>query len=385
MAMLHILVIFYVLLIARSDAWYLKETNLTVVGSAARSDVIKNASKTQYRQILSNQFGQLTPEYELQWAALVSAHGQTNFSQVDVVVDFAVQHSMDVYGHALVWYMSMPGWLNSLSKDQLNGELQAHIASVVGRYKGVINAWTVVNEAIADDASGFRKCLLYDVLGSNYISTAFHAAHTANPNATLFYNDGNFEGYNGKTIAIHDMLKKSIAAGVPIHGIGFQSHYLGWDYPGRANITKTMDLFAGLGLRIRLTEIDVQTRDIPGSRADKLQREADIFADIVVTCVEHHACEGITFWGFTDAYTWIPSLTGVTTDEPLLYDATYVPKPGYYSVLYALVSRGALLHGFSSVCNLVTPTGIGIGVGIGLGVGLGVTFLQLVVNRRSNN
>lgn len=326
-------------LVTTSDAWYLKQTNVTVVGSAARSYVIADTNATQYRQILSDQFQRLTPEYELQWAALAPVRGQTNFSQVDVLVNFAMQHSMDVYGHALVWYMSTPGWLNNLSKDKLNTELQTHIASVVGRYKSVINAWTVVNEAIADDASGFRKCLFYDVLGNDYINTAFRAAHAADPNATLFYNDGNFEGYNGKTIAIYDMLRISIAAGVPIHGIGFQSHYLGWDYPGRANITKTMDLFASLGLRIRLTEIDVQTRNIPGPRAYKLQQEAAIFADIVTTCVEHHACDGITFWGFTDAYTWIPSLTGFTTDEPLLYDTTYVPKPGYYSVMCALNSR----------------------------------------------
>lgn len=124
-------------------------------------------------------------------------------------------------------------------------------------------------------------------------------------------------------------------------GIGFESHYTAWNYPGRVNITRSMNLFAALGLRIRFTEIDVQTRDFAGPRAAKLQQQAFIYADLVDICMRHSACDGVTFWGFSDAYTWIPQLTHNTTDEPLMFDATFVPKPSYYSTLCILSSNSS--------------------------------------------
>jgi endo-1,4-beta-xylanase len=232
-----------------------------------------------------------------------------------------------------VWHGSVPGWANALSASDLRAALENHIRAVAGRYRGRVLAWDVVNEAVADDGSGLRDTIFRQKLGDRYIADAFRLAREADPQALLFYNDYGGEGMNSKSNRIYELVRGLQAQGVPLDGVGLQMHLSANGRPSDASIAANMRRLGDLGLRVNISEMDVRISNVAGTRQARLDVQKGAYHDIVTLCMAEPRCDAVTFWGFTDAHTWIAG------DEPLLYDAQYARKPAYYGVLNALAGQ----------------------------------------------
>ena len=300
------------------------------VGTAVQAGLLGDPA---YRNVLDREFGSLTAEFEMKWPAQEPAQGAFNFGAGDQILSYADSHGMRLRGHTLLWHGAVPSWLESLSGDALRGAVADHIRAVVGHYRGRVRAWDVVNEAVADDGSGLRDTVFRRGLGDEYIADAFRLAREADPSALLFYNDYNGEGLTAKSNRIYDLVKTLKASGVPIDGVGLQMHISASGRPSDASIASNMRRLADLGVAVAITEMDVKINGVAGSQQVRLDSQRTAYHAVVGLCAAEPRCEGVTFWGFTDAHTWI------TGDLPLLYDAQYQAKPAYFGVLDALSGR----------------------------------------------
>ncbi len=301
------------------------------IGAAVALQPLQN--DPQYAATLTREFNLIVPENALKFGPLSPSRGKYNFSGADYMVNFAQANNMKVYGHALVWHLSNPSWVvnGGFNRDQLIIVMNEHITTVLTRYRGKIAYWDVVNEAAAPNG-GYRTSFWYNTIGRDYIEMAFRAAHAADPNALLFYNDYLNESLTAKSDFIYNMVKDLKARGVPIHGVGFQMHLRLDNAPDMAKVRQNIARLEALGLQVRITEIDVEMEVGTASRQDRLNQQAKIFSDALTTCLQAVACKGFTSWGFTDRYTWN------APDTPLMFDANYQPKPAYFAMNTALVN-----------------------------------------------
>lgn len=270
----------------------------------------------------------ITAENAMKMGELVKARGTYDFTRADAIVAFARQHALAVRGHTLVWHLQQPAWLQALSPSELRQAMRDHIATMVGRYRGVVKYWDVVNEALSD-SGGMRDSLWFTALGKTYIADAFRAAHAADPEALLFYNDYQVEGLGAKADAMYAMLKELRAEGVPIHGVGLQMH-LPLDEPlAMSDLRTNLRRLAALGLVIHITEMDVWV-PLPATQ-EKLQAQAAYYEAVLRTCLAEPAVKAIVFWGVSDAHSWIPGFFPKYT-AALLYDEAMRPKVAYERV-----------------------------------------------------
>ena len=305
-----------------------------LIGTAVQSSFL---SDSRYTSTFSRHFDYVTAEYEMKWDPIELAQGVENFSGGDAIVAYAASQSMKVKGHALIWHGALPGWVTGLSAPALRTAVENHIRSVVGHFRGRVLAWDVVNEAVADDGSGLRDTVFRQKLGDTYIADAFRLAREADPQALLFYNDYSGEGLNAKSNRIYDLVRGLLGDGVPIDGVGLQMHVNAVSPPSTANIAANMRRLADLGLLVNISEMDVRIRDVPGTAQAKLDVQRSVYNSIVAVCVAEPRCHAVTFWGFTDAHSWIDRQFGA--DDPLLFDESYAPKPAFFGVLDALRRR----------------------------------------------
>ncbi len=289
-----------------------------------------------YRDILATEFNMLTPEVVMKFDAIEPEQGHYNFTEGDTLVAFARAHSMQVRGHNLVWYLALPTWLTTghFTRDELLSILHAHILAEVSHYRGVVNIWDVVNEAINNDGS-LRDSIWSRVIGPDYLDLAFRWAHEANPRAHLFYNDYGAEGLGQKSDAVYHLVAGMIKRGVPINGVGLQMHVSLDNYPRPQDVLANMKRLTALGLEVQITEMDVKIQDDSRPMQARLSVEAQIYHDMLGTCLAVAQCTAFVMWGFTDRHSWIPAATG-HSDAPLIFDALYQPKPAYYALLNVL-------------------------------------------------
>jgi endo-1,4-beta-xylanase len=209
----------------------------------------------------------------------------------------------------------------------------------VGRYRGRVAAWDVVNEAVADAGGLLRDTVFSRRLGAGYIAEAFRIAHAADPGALLFYNDYGAEGLGDKSDRVLRLVGGLVAQGVPIHGVGLQMHLRADEAPAAEHLRANIRRLAELGLVVAVSEMDVQVHMLPGDRPARLAAQQRVYRDVVGACVAEPGCHAVTFWGFTDAHSWLAGPDG--SEGPLLFDARLAPKPAYFGVLDALSLGGA--------------------------------------------
>lgn len=295
-------------------------------------------SKPEYSTLASKQFNIVVPENVMKWDALEPSQGRFTFTPGDDIVKFAEQNKMKVRGHTLLWHQQLPKWLTTgkFTRDELLDILHAHIKGVVEHYKGRVSAWDVVNEAVAD-GGGLRQSIWLTTIGPDYIEQAFRFAHEADTDAKLFYNDYGGEGKGRKADAIYNLVKDLKDKGVPIDGVGLQMHIgiSSSERPSMDDIAANMERIAALGLQVQITEMDVKIQNGTGSTDDKLAAQAEVYNDVLHTCLQQKAGTALLTWGFTDEYTWIPGYTG-KPDAPLPFDKDYKPKPAYAALQTAL-------------------------------------------------
>ncbi|WP_330308159.1 MULTISPECIES: endo-1,4-beta-xylanase [unclassified Streptomyces] len=282
-------------------------------------------SDSAYTSVLDREFNSVTAENAMKWDAVEPTRGSFNWAAADRLVAHASAHNQGVRGHTLAWYAQLPSWLKNgnFSASELNSILKSHIDTEVGRYKGKVYAWDVVNEAFNDDGS-MRGSLWQDKLGTGYIANALKWAHAADPAAKLYINDYSIEADNAKSDALYALAKQLLADGVPLNGIGFQSHFVVGQVPStmKANLKR----FSDLGLEVSVTELDIRI-PLPASSAELAQQSAD-YKTASENCLGVPRCAGVTVWGVSDKYSWIPgTFSGYGAALP--YDENYAAKPAY--------------------------------------------------------
>lgn len=316
----------------------LAELNDLHIGAAVYTYHLDNP---QHADLLAREFDTLTHEHEAKPCQIQRQRGQFDFSNVDEIVSFAEEHEMSVHGHALVWHSCTQEWVENgdFSREVAIGYLRDYIYTVVGRYKGRIPVWDVVNEGI-DDNAGIRDTPWRRLIGDDYIELAFQFAHEADPDALLFYNDYNIESTNAKSDAVYAMAQDFIERGIPIHGIGMQGHFTVGGIRA-SSIRNNIQRFGELGLEVQFTEIDIRFDGEPTDTI--LERQADDYATLLGICLEVEACTTFIVWGVTDRYTWLRSRGLGFFDNPdvapLLFDDMYAPKPAYFALIDLLTEQ----------------------------------------------
>ncbi|GAC1425256.1 MAG: endo-1,4-beta-xylanase [Ktedonobacteraceae bacterium] len=312
----------------------LAQTHHILLGTAVNVDALQH--DVAYDNTLAREFDVVTPENVMKFDALHPAKNTYTFAQADALVAFAKAHNMQVRGHNLVWYQALPAWIakGNFTRDQLLAVLKDHIFTVVTHYRGQVNMWDVVNEAIGDDGT-MRNSIWYRDIGPDYLDWAFRWAHEANPQAHLFYNDYAAEGLNPKSDAVYTLVKDMLQRGIPIYGVGLQMHTSILNAPVEQDVKSNMQRLAALGLKVQITEMDVQIQGDMQPMAQRLSRQAQTYHDMLNVCLIVKTCEAFIMWGFTDRYTWIPRATG-HSDAPLIFDMSYQPKPAYTAILQEL-------------------------------------------------
>lgn len=330
------------------------------IGAAVNARQILGQDSLAHSFILK-QFNSITDENCLKWERIHPFPDQYRFTLADSMVSFGYRNGLFVAGHTLIWHQQTPDWVfedsmgNPLSRDSLLQRMQDHIFTVVGRYKGKVNGWDVVNEAI-DDNGQLRKSRWLDIIGADYIEKAFQFAREADPDAELYLNDYNIES-NGKREGAIQLIEHLQDEGVRIDGIGIQGHWH-LDTPDINVIDSAIQIFAGLGLKVMITELDInvlprpenisgadisqdfelqkQLNPYPDNLPDSVQQKlADRYAEIFKVFVKNaDKISRVTFWGTHDAVSWKNNwpVRG-RTNYPLLFDRNYQPKPAFYAVI----------------------------------------------------
>jgi len=327
-----------------------------LIGVAVRPDQL-----TGDTALLRGQFNSLTPENAMKWEALHPRENEYRFEAADQIVAFGEKNGMAVIGHTLVWHSQAPAWLfkdtagNPVGRDALLARMKDHIQTVVGRYKGRLKGWDVVNEALAEDGT-LRDSPWRKIIGDDYIAKAFEYAHEADPAAQLYYNDYAIEGGPKRDGALK-LLTRLKASGVPITGVGIQSH-MNLNWPAIPILDETITAFGKAGLKVMMTELDIDvlpsrthniSADVSRSEAadpalnpyagglpDAVQQSlARRYADLFRLYQKHReVVTRVTFWGLTDKDSWLNNfpIRG-RTNHPLLFDRAGKPKPALNAVL----------------------------------------------------
>ena len=297
------------------------------------------------------QFNSMTPENAMKMGPIHPEENRYNWAPADKIADFAVKNGIKLRGHTLCWHSQTPNWFfkdasgATVSKEVLLARLKQHIFDVVGRYKGKIYAWDVVNEAVPDAGPDiYRKSPFYEIIGPEYIEKAFQWAHEADPKAVLFYNDYNTENAS-KRDRIYQLVKGLKDKGVPIHGVGLQGHWALTE-PTAEELETSITKFASLKLKVQVTELDVSVHPKEHERrteafTGKVEYTAEMEAKQVaqykmlfeVLRKHRKSITGVTFWNLSDKSTWLDNFpVRGRKDYPLLFDANYQPKKAFFAV-----------------------------------------------------
>ena len=305
------------------------------VGAAVAVNPLRN--DPTYREFLVREFNVVTAENAMKFYTIRRSPERYDFSGADAIVTFAQDHGLKVRGHTLVWHFALPEWLSekTMSREETIEFKREYIHTVVGRYRGRVFAWDVVNEAIEYDGS-MRQTYWYERLGPDYVDLAFQWAREADPEALLFYNDFVGEGMGHDTTVLYDYVKGLLERGVPVDGVGLQLHVNIDDPPRPRTVRRAIRRFADLGLKVHITELDVSIAK-PVTAKD-LDKQARIYADLIRLARNEDAVTDFIMWGFTDRYSWVPMFFE-GRGAALPFDEDFNPKPAHLTMMDALASR----------------------------------------------
>jgi GH35 family endo-1,4-beta-xylanase len=316
--------------------------------------------------LTAHHFNTITNENVLKWEEVHPRPGEYAFEAPDRFVQFGNDNDMFVVGHTLVWHSQIPGWVfqdeagGPISRDALIERMHDHITTIVGRYRGRVQAWDVVNEALNMDGT-LRRTPWLEIIGEEYLAMAFRFAHEADPDAELYYNDYSLEHPEKRAGAVR-LVQNLLGQGIRVDAVGTQSH-LHLDRPTLEQVEATIVELAALGLPVMVTELDVTVLQRNFEGADVARQgvpspELNPFAGGLPEEMEHALAERyrdlfdiyvrhrdilrrVTFWGVADGDSWLNywPIEG-RTDYPLLFDRQHQPKRAFDAVVEA--ARGGI-------------------------------------------
>jgi endo-1,4-beta-xylanase len=312
--------------------------------------------------LVKTQFNQISPENDLKWALIHPREGANgyDFAPADAYVKFGIENHLTIIGHTLVWHGQTPRWVFQstrpnqphASREELLERMREHILTVVGRYKGKIKVWDVVNEALSDGGPDLlRRSPWSQIIGPDFIARAFEYAHEADPDAILRYNDYGLENLQKRQKLI-TLIKSLQAQNVPVMAIGTQTH-VSVSSPSFAEMDRELTDLETLGLPIHITELDVNSatagqRDTGADLASNAattngglveaasERLARQYASLFKAFLQHRkSVKMVTFWGVNDAVSWRAN------GKPLLFDGDDQPKPAFEAVIQVAAEKNS--------------------------------------------
>ncbi|WP_294606602.1 endo-1,4-beta-xylanase [uncultured Bacteroides sp.] len=298
-------------------------------------------TNAQYRNIIKLECNRITPENSLKMKPIYKEKGVYNWNEADSIIDFAIKNKLDIHGHVLIWSKSVPEWMKEYQTDREGWKniMKEYIYKVVGRWKGKIKSWDVVNEAFNDNGEIITTDFWYQKIGPDFIDLAFQYAHNADPNALLFYNDYGHEYSSKRRSGINNMIFDMLERGVPIHGIGLQTHTSLNRKSGE--LKNAIETAAKTGLKVHISELDVSMNNTIRNPnmifTDSLQiQQMKKYQEITLAMKNIPAKQqfGITTWGVYDADSWL--LSQWSPEWPLLFDSLYSKKKAYYGIIEVL-------------------------------------------------
>ncbi|GII76352.1 beta-xylanase [Sphaerisporangium rufum] len=327
----------------QTDIPPLKDTVPFTLGAA----VERAQTLGEHARLLTRHYGSITTGNSLKWDATEPREGEFTFTEADHLVGYATEHGLKVRGHTLAWHSQTPDWVfkdgdrdlsaSAADKALLLRRLEDHVRTLVTRYRGKIDSWDVVNEVVDENRpDGMRRSPWFLITGHDFIRTAFRAARAADPGATLVLNDYNTE-FPRKRKAVYDLVKKLRAEGVPVDAVGHQLH-VNIEQPPAAEIEKTIETFARLGVRQQVTELDVSVYpDFVSSYdtvpAEVLLRQGYRYKEIFDVFRRQAAgLSSVTLWGLADDDTWLSSFPITRLNPPLPFDDELQAKPAYWGI-----------------------------------------------------
>lgn len=309
----------------------------------------------QELELVKAEFNFVTPENCMKPAPIHPREDTWKFERADALVKWCEDNGLPVHGHTLVWHAQTNNWFfRDGDKAMVTRRMLEHISTLVGRYKGKIRSWDVVNEAIADGGNAetaqtenLRNSPWLQALGPEFLTLAFQCARDADPGAILYYNDYGIEA-GPKHASSVVLLKRLLHDRVPVHGVGIQGHWSTSDIPF-AELDKAISDYAALGLKVSITELDVTIRGASGgqfgpgfggrrfgggqpAKPEDLKAQADAYAKLFSILIKHkESIERVTFWGLSDRRTWRFG------QHPLIFDSNNQRKPAYAAIVDALL------------------------------------------------
>lgn len=299
----------------------------------------RNVTNAEQQALIKREFNSITCENDMKPEPTEPSEGQFNWENADRIANFCRTNGIKLRGHCLMWHSQIGKWMteDNPTKEVFYKRMRNHIHAVVNRYKDVVYAWDVVNEAMTDDAKAedpYRQSVMYKLCGDEFIAKAFQYTREADPKGLLFYNDYN-ECDPVKSKRIYNMVKKMKDAGVPIDGIGMQGHYNIYG-PTEKEIDDALALYKTVVKHIHVTELDIRVNEEMGGQlrfsregvnvTDSVKQHlADQYARVFRVLRKHKdVIDCVTFWNLGDRDSWLGA-----ANYPLPFDTEYKPKMAY--------------------------------------------------------
>ena len=306
----------------------------------------RNVTDPDQMALIKREFNSITAENAMKPQPTEPEKGVFNWEEADRIANFCRENGIKLRGHTLMWHSQVGRWMymddkgNLLPKEEFYANMKHHIQAIVNRYKDVVYAWDVVNEAVQDSPvrngqSPMRQSPMFQIAGEEFIYKAFEYAHEADPNALLFYNDYN-DSEPGKSQRIFELVQRMKAAGVPIDGIGMQGHYNIYS-PTAEEIDAAITKYKSIVKHIHITELDIRVNTDQGGQLNfsrgqgapvaswQNTLQTDQYANLFKVLRKHaDVVDCVTFWNLSDRDSWLGA-----ANSPLLFDSNYRPKQAY--------------------------------------------------------
>lgn len=292
-------------------------------------------SEADYDPLIRREFSSITAEYEMKMQPILRQRGNYNWTKADQIVDYATEHGINVHGHALVWHNATPEWLENFSgtDTEFEEEVKNYIKTVVGRYKGKVSSWDVVNEGVSDQGGSLRNTVFLRRMGEDYMAKCFQYAREADPNALLFYNDYNMTSNSSKQDKVFELINDWKQRQIPIDGVGYQMH-ISYLHPSKAQIQLATNRAVDNNLLLHFSEIDVRSnpnKDITELTDIRAEQQKTKYKEVVkiFNAIPDKNKYALTLWGIKDDDSWLLSHHNNDNEWPLLFDKNFMAKKAY--------------------------------------------------------
>lgn len=300
------------------------------------------------RELITRHMDLIVPEWTLKPLYLQpTEHGAGNFAKADAIIDFGARNGLGVHGHTLYWYADRFAWADNPVFRVAVEKYGRFVAKVIGRYPAIAS-WDVFNEIVADEGPDIlRPDYLMRTHGIDFVEALYKRVHELAPRAVLVLNDNSFQcgqqmcrQRQRRALRLVDML---LARNVPLHAFGIQSHLSSRTGLGLPALLEFIDGLAQRGLKIFLSELDVNDVDFADDPLDRDRQVADMYHDYLTAVLGHRAVRRMVFWGLSDRDHWLVRVQAhpgrpVGQGRPAPFDANLAPKPAFYAIADALAT-----------------------------------------------